>query len=112
MQTSTFNNYFDAMCNFNRSSSNLKRDVGFKFDILEVKLSRCLIEWGFKCSKLDTSMLVYIIGVDMVIFLVYIDDIVIISSYEWQFLTQYDNMTRDRYEYEVTGHDMTYSILI
>lgn len=47
-------------------------------------------------------MLVYIIGVDMVIFLVYIDDIVIISSYEWQFLTQYDNMTRDRYEYEVT----------
>lgn len=44
------------------------------------KLSQCLLQWGFRDSKSDTSMFIYSASDIMLIVLVYADDIIVTGS--------------------------------
>lgn len=52
----------------------------------------CLVHWGFKYSALDSSMLLYAFRNDFIIFLLYLDDIVITESNSQLIQEMIDNL--------------------
>lgn len=64
------------VCKLNKALYRLKHAPRAWF----IKLSNYLMQWGFKCSNSNTSILHYNTKVDMIIFLIYIDDIVVIGT--------------------------------
>lgn len=66
----------DHVCHLHKSLYGLKQSPRAWFD----KFSSFLIEFGFVCSILDPSLFVYLRGKDIILLLLYVDDMAITGN--------------------------------
>lgn len=66
----------DFVCKLHKSIYGLKQSPRAWF----LKLTSALLSWGFSGSKADSSMFIYKSATHMLVFLVYVDDIIVTGS--------------------------------
>lgn len=75
-QGSMITKFPDYICKLKKVIHGLKQAPQVWF----LKLSWCLIKWGFKCSKSDASMIIYDRDRVFVVLLIYVDDILVTDN--------------------------------